>query len=172
MTNSTVIAGGTASHAISAGTAPGATSGIPVITGDGVLVLDPDIPLVPLNGAAATVGAFSVTNPQIPTLRVSGGNVGGTSTVDLEAPPGESFFLLVGQPGNSVPLPAFGGELWLNLAATALISAGTIDSTGTQQWSYPVPNTIAVLGVQVHWAALTGIANFRLTSPTGYGHGR
>ena len=169
MSNSTATVAGDATHSIAAGNGFAQTQS--AIIGDGTLVLDPDVPLIPVGAVPAITGTFAQTNPELSRLTAVGGALGGTSQVDLYAEPGDAFFLLVGQPGNAVPIAFLGGEIWLDLTATAVLNAGTVGATGQETFQFPVPNLMAALGVQVSWVAITGGSSLQLTNNARYTHG-
>jgi hypothetical protein len=145
---------------------------VSAIEGVGEVLLDPDVPLSAWGSAPGVASSVTATYVELPALSAIGGILGGMSTVRLFGDPGDSFVMLVGQPGSPIPIPAFQGSIQLNPLALFVIASGMLDANGQAMLSFPVLENRIVLGVQVHWVALTFGANPpTLSNNAGYTHG-
>ncbi|MEZ5963934.1 MAG: hypothetical protein R3F56_08835 [Planctomycetota bacterium] len=145
-------------------------SSTPAILGDGqsTLEIDPDIVLVGYNGPA--IANVTVQTSQLATLTVQTGSIGTVATVGLAGNPGELYVLFFALLGDPLPVPALGGDLWLDPATITLGATGMLGASGNTTSSYPTPNLPDLIGRAFAWQGATGLTTFRLTNPVGFTH--
>ncbi|MEZ5988423.1 MAG: hypothetical protein R3F30_04750 [Planctomycetota bacterium] len=114
------------------------------------LYLDPAIGI-----QGGIVGFRNVQAGRLPCLTIQGGQLGGTMTAELYAPAGDGFVVLVGLPGDPVPLPPF-GELLVDPGSLFPVAAGSLGSTEHVFVRMPVPPWPVLRGLAVSCQTLSG----------------
>ena len=129
---------------------------MPAIVGSGTLVLDPHVRVIPNGTASPIAPGVTVTMRTIPSLRALGGPVGGTVVVDLFAPAGGPYLLLVGLPTPPVPLTTLHGSLWVH--GLVPVESGSIPAVGRTATTVHVPSGAELFARAFTWQALHGAA--------------
>ena len=84
--------------------------------------------------------------------------VGRTVDIDLWGRAAEPYILAYSFAKFPTPVPLPGwGPLWLDLGALQLFAYGYHDATGHVAFSTPVPNLPSMVGLELHWQALSGV---------------
>jgi len=129
------------------------------------LTLDSNATVTSSGGAKAHTGFTAVSVRGLPALSVTGAGLGGTVTVQLRSPQGDSFVLALGLPTEPQPVPPL-GDLWLAPGSLTVLAAGIQGSTGTFQLGAKAPATPSLRGLDFGLQALDGTsALIELSNP-------
>jgi hypothetical protein len=173
LSNSRLVLADDGTNPSSAGRFSSSPTPVPAIQGDGTLVLDPDVVLVSFQGAPLIQGSITTAVRNVPTVVAEGAPLGGTASVELQSDAGDTFFLILGSPGGPLPLPSLGGELWLTLSQSNVITAGVLDGTGRFSVDYLVPVYAPIAGLPRAWVGIAGdpTERFWLSNHAGISYG-
>lgn len=128
----------------------------PAIDGTGALLIDPNVVLNPF-GLPAISPAITTTTRSVPSVRVTGGALGGTIDIDVFSPANGFYELFVGLPATPTPFLAFGGDLALGTVILS-VQAGVQTQSRHTTVQIQVGNNPAFTGVPLAWQALGGFA--------------
>lgn len=167
---SALTIGGTVATQLRAGDA----SPLPAssLTGaDSTLVLDPDVTLLPFGGAPPISGTISVRSEVVPVLVGRAGGLGGSLRVELHTAPNQPFAILLGLPGDAVPIFDWGTLELDPTLPLVVVRSGTSDANGHFAQSLGVPNRPALRGTLLAWQALSLTGGTALRLSNAFVHG-
>lgn len=135
------------------------------INGAGSARVDPNTTLTNVPNPPYGPG-IAVQSVAMPWLRATRGALGGSSTIELFGPAGGVGALLVGFPGQPVPLPGVADPAWLLPGTEVPHAFGGATLTA----SHAVPNAPWARGVTLAWQGATWAAapGLQLSNPGVY----